>query len=239
MELSDAASCSVWSGSILFANKNFYAKKKKPPESPKTKNGFIQIMTDKSTGHKGLKCMVTQLWFPTSFFFFFNPTALRRAKTLWSFDPSECNRVKRGKTLIYWTHVDSKPLDRAKWDKMGIKIKLHILSTDWDQLWQCITYLESSLSIILREKADFMTSRLLPCTTKSSKMIYSLKERICSLNPFHTENPKGIGQKVQTQIRCHIMWHLIWVFTILQVVQPFFNKNILTPLKLKMDSFNI
>ena len=30
----------------------------------------------------------------------FNPTALRTAKTLWSFDSSECSRVKRNLTAI-------------------------------------------------------------------------------------------------------------------------------------------
>ena len=37
---------------------------------------------------------------------------------------------------------------------------------------------------------------------------------------------KGCWKKVQTKIRCHIMWHLIWVPTILLLVQAFSNKNI-------------
>ena len=32
---------------------------------------------------------------------FFNPVALRRAKTLWSFGPSECNRVKCGRDVCH------------------------------------------------------------------------------------------------------------------------------------------
>ena len=49
------------------------------------------------------------------------------------------------------------------------------------------------------------------------------------LTHFILETPKGIfGKKVQNQIRCHIMWHLIWASTILHFVQPFSNNNILT-----------
>ena len=37
---------------------------------------------------------------------------------------------------------------------------------------------------------------------------------------------KGYRQNAQSQIRCHTMWHLIWVSTILQVVRPLSNEYI-------------
>ena len=36
---------------------------------------------------------------------FVNPIALRTAKTLWSFDSSECNRVKSAKSVWYDTDL--------------------------------------------------------------------------------------------------------------------------------------
>ena len=42
-------------------------------------------------------------------FYLLNPIALRTAKTLWSFDYSECNRVK-----VYWLYLNPIALTKAK-----------------------------------------------------------------------------------------------------------------------------
>ena len=50
---------------------------------------------------------------------------------------------------------------------------------------------------------------------------------ILTLTHFILGTPKGVLAKSADPDQMPIMWHLIWVFTILQVVQPFSNKNIL------------
>ena len=58
----------------------------------------------------------------------FNPIAIRTAKTLWSFDHSECNRVKRQNTKISKIAVDTIEIICVDADKsQQTQLKIQVL----------------------------------------------------------------------------------------------------------------